>query len=308
MTDRKISGVITPLLTPFEDDRSLAADLYVGHARWVLDQGAHVLAPFGTTGEATSVPRRDRMAALEALIDGGIAPDRLMPGTGLCALEETLELTRHAVEAGCAAVMVLPPFFYVNAADDGLYRYFSALIEGIASSALRICLYHIPPMTRIGFSPALAARLNAAFPETVIAIKDSSGDWNNTRALLEEAPGLAVFPGSETYLRRALEAGGAGCISATCNINAARIREVYELCAGGGSSKLDRLDEAMRSLRRTVESAGNIPAMKAILAVRSGDRRWLNLRPPLVSTSLEHGRALIERLGGTVDHIAAAAA
>ncbi|MYH89654.1 MAG: dihydrodipicolinate synthase family protein [Gammaproteobacteria bacterium] len=108
---QRLGGVITPILTPFNDDLGLAPDLYLEHARWLLDQGIHYLSPFGTTGEALSMAHRERLDAVDALIDGGIDPARLMPGTGLCNLPETLELTRHAVERGCAAVMTLQPLF-----------------------------------------------------------------------------------------------------------------------------------------------------------------------------------------------------
>ena len=174
----RLCGVITPLLTPFERDLSIAQQLYHQHAAECLENGAHYLSPFGTTGEAAGHSAAERMAALEALVVSGAArPDQLMPGTGVCSLSETLTLTRHAVAVGCRAVMVLPPFFHVNATDDGLYRYFGQLIEGVGSDALRLCLYHIPQMARIGISPELAGRLSVAFPGVVAAYKDSSGDW-----------------------------------------------------------------------------------------------------------------------------------
>ena len=181
----RMRGVITPVLTPYNDDNSIATDLYLDHAAGCLADGAHYLSPFGTTSEALSNAPRERMEMLELLISSGTArPDQLMPGTGLNSLEETLTLSRHAVELGCAGVMTLPPFFYVTASDEGLYRYFSQLIEGVGSDALKICLYHIPQNTGIGVSPGLAARLNTAFPEVVVAYKDSSGEWENTRAVI----------------------------------------------------------------------------------------------------------------------------
>ena len=177
----RFRGVITPILTPYNDDFSIAEDLYLAHAGACLAGGAHYISPFGTTSEALSQSMRERMAMVELLAASGTArPEQMMPGTGLCNMEETATLCRHAVELGCAAVMTLPPFFFVNAGDEGLYRYFSGLIESVGSDRLKICLYHIPQMAGIGISPALAARLNAAFPEVVVAYKDSSGNWENT--------------------------------------------------------------------------------------------------------------------------------
>ncbi|TIP34166.1 MAG: dihydrodipicolinate synthase family protein, partial [Mesorhizobium sp.] len=181
-------GTIAPILTPFEDDGRIARDLWISHAKWVLGQGAHFLSPFGTTGEALSVSLHERMQALEWLVEAGIAPDRLMPGTGVTALPETVELSAHAVGLGCAAVMVLPSFFYTGAGDNGQARYYGELIEKVAKPSMRVILYHIPQNSGVPVSPALTARLSKAFPDTVVAYKDSAGDWNNTAAVIAAAP------------------------------------------------------------------------------------------------------------------------
>lgn len=297
MSSQRLEGVIAPILTPFDEDFAVATDLWLAHSQGCLAEGAHYLSPFGTTGEAVSLSPRERMTMLERLVTSGTArPDQLMPGGGLCALEETRMLCRHAVDLGCAAVLVLPPFFYVNAGDDGLYRYFSRLIEAVGSDALRLCLYHIPQMAGIGISPALAARLNAAFPETVVAYKDSSGDWRNTGAVIAAAPGLAVFPGSEVFLVDALRAGGAGCISATCNSNAGAIRAVFDLAAGGDFSAAEAALTPAIAHRRAMERAGLIAGLKSLKAHQSADRRWLRLRPPLQDADPALGPALAASL------------
>ncbi len=289
----RLGGVIAPILTPFDDDLSVAPDLWQAHAAGCLAEGAHYLSPFGTTGEALSLSMRERMAMLERLTAcGAVPPERLMPGTGLCSLEETTALCRHAVDLGCAAAMVLPPFFHVAASDEGLYAYFSRLIEAVASDALRVCLYHIPQMAGIGISPALAARLNAAFPDTVVAYKDSSGDWKNTGAVIDAAPGLSVFPGSEAFLLDALRAGGAGCISATCNSNAGAIRAVYDLAAAGDLAGAEAALPPVIAHRRAAERAGLIAGLKSLKAHLTGDARWLNLRPPLLNADAGVGAGL----------------
>lgn len=124
-----VQGVIAPILTPFEKDGSVARDLWVSHAKWVLAEGAHYLSPFGTTGEALSLSLRERMQALEWLVEAGIPAEKMMPGTGVAALPETAELSKHALELGCVGVMVLPSFFYTAADDNGQARYYSELIE-----------------------------------------------------------------------------------------------------------------------------------------------------------------------------------
>lgn len=297
MPGQRFEGVITPLLTPFNDDGSVADDLYGEHARQMLVDGAHYLSPFGTTGEATSVSLAERRATLESLVSRhGIDASSLMPGTGLCNLPETAELTRHAVELGCAAVMVLPPFFYTAASDDGLFAYMARLIDRVGCTTLRICIYHIPQNAGVGFSPALSARLNEAFPEVVIAYKDSSGDWANTQAVLAAAPRLAVFPASESRLREGLAHGAAGCISATCNLNSAAIRNLFDRVRVAQPDGLDALDDAVKRFRAVFQRAGLIEGMKAYLADLTGDLRWLNVRAPLLPHTREQGRRLAEEL------------
>jgi len=301
----KPRGVIAPILTPFEKDGSIARDLWITHAKWVLEQGAHYLSPFGTTGEALSVSLRERRQALEWLVLSGIPANRLMPGVGVTALAEAAELTAHAVACGAAGVMALPSFFYGAAGDDGQARYFSELIEGIASPALKVILYHIPQNAGVGISPALAARLNSAYPQTVVAYKDSGGDFAHTQAVIAAAPAISVFPGSESFLTQGLAQGGAGCISATVNLNAAAIRSVYHGIVQGRDMSV--ADAAMKVFRKAVQDAGLIPAMKAVLAVRSGDARWLNLRAPHVDATAAKGAALLALLGDAADHIKEAA-
>ena len=298
MPNHKLAGVIAPILTPFNDDLGFNAELYLRHAHWLLQQGMHFISPFGTTGEAPSLSVDERMRALDVLIDGGIDPARLMPGTGLCNLHDTKKLSLHAVDRGCAAVMTLPPFFFKNAGDEGLYAWFSRLIEEIDRPALKICLYHIPPLAGIGFTPSLVARLATDFPQTVVACKDSSGDFANTEAVIAAAPGLAVFPGAETFLRPGLENGAAGCISATCNVNPAGIRKVFDRVSGAVNAGTDRAEAEMKDIRRLIESYTPIPAMKGLLAVKRKDERWRNVRPPLLPSSGEKTSNLIAELAG----------
>ncbi len=297
----KFSGIICPILTPFEADGSIGRDLYVRHARWVLDQGAHYLSPFGTTGEALSVGVSERMMALEWLIEAGIPADRLMPGTGVTALTETAALSSHAVKAGCPGVMVLPSFFYTAAGDEGQARYFSDLVERVGDSRLRIILYNIPQNSGVPVSPALTAEMNRRYPGAVVAYKDSSGNWDNTAAVIAAAPRVAVFPGSESFLSKGMAAGGAGCISATVNLNAHAIRGVFDGLTSGAD--VAAADEAMKSFRKAVQDAGLIDGMKALLAAATGETRWLNLRAPLRNADLAAGQRLLSALGSHAAHL-----
>ena len=295
---QRLTGVITPLLTPYNDDGTIAYDLYCAHAALCLQDGAHYLSPFGTTSEAPSHSSRERLQAVETLASSGSArPDQMMPGTGLCSLEETVELCRHASELGCAGVMVLPPFFLKPVSDEGLYRYFSELIERLGSNPPSICLYHIPQNSGVPVSPNLSARLNAAFPEVVLAYKDSSGDSSNTRAVIEAAPGLSVFPGSETVMSDAMALGGAGCISASCNSNVAAIRRLYDAIVSKRADEVSALIEPIAKHREALREAGLIPGLKSLKAHMTGDARWLTLRAPMLNADPNVGPRLAETIG-----------
>ncbi len=290
-----------PLLTPFNDDLTVATDLYVDLARHLLDEGCAGLVPFGTTGEALSIGIDERIDAIRALVDGGIDPGALMPGTGVSNLTDTARLSRACLDMGCAATMVLPPFYYKAVSDDGLFRYFAELIERIGPAA-RIFLYHIPPVAVVGISAQLAARLHERFPEQIVGIKDSSGDWNNTLSLLD-IEGLIVYPGSELPLLDALELGAPGCISATANTNAAAIAEVIRIFGQGDMARASELHEYVAKYRQTMlDRHAPIPAQKRLLAMGTGDERWANVRPPLTALPDADGRELaaaLQRVSGT---------
>ncbi len=289
-----IRGVLAPLLTPFNNDSSVATDLYVAHARWLLEQGCAGLVPFGTTGEALSVGIDERIAAVRVIVNAGIDPAKMIPGTGLSNVADSARLSSACLDMGCAGVMTLPPFYFKSVTDNGLYHHFAQLLEAIGADA-RVYLYHIPPIAVVGVSPALAERLHTDFPERVVGIKDSSGDWDNTRSLLG-IDGLIVYPGSELPLLEALELGAPGCISATANLNAAAIAEVINAYDRGDVDVARELHEDVKRFRLLMQDYAPIPAQKRLLAIATGDARWANVRPPLTMMPEGMGRELAATL------------
>jgi 4-hydroxy-tetrahydrodipicolinate synthase len=288
--------VVAPILTPFNDDLSIATDLYLDLALRLLDEGAAGLAPFGTTGEALSVGIDERIEAIDALISGGVDPARMIPGTGLSNVADTARLSRACLDRGCAAVMTLPPFYFKGVSEDGIYRHFAEFIRKIGDDA-RIFLYHIPPIAVVGIPPKLAARLHMDFPDQIVGIKDSSGDWDNTRQLFD-IDGLVVYPGSELPLIDALDLGGPGCISATANINMREIVKVVTLYDQGDLDAARAQQRAISKTRLAIQNYGPIPAQKRLLAIGTGDARWANVRPPLDRLSEARGRELAAVLAG----------
>jgi len=289
----QFSGVIAPVLTPFGEDGSPDAERFVDHCQWLMQEGCTALAPFGTTSEGNSLGVDERLELLEELVDSDIEAGRLMPGTGSCSLADAVVLTRHAVELGCGGVLMLPPFYYKAPNEDGLFRFFSEVIEAVGDDRLKVYLYHIPPVAQVGFSLPLIGRLIKAFPDTVVGLKDSSGDWSNTAAILDAHPGFEVFPGSEIFLLQGLRKGAAGCISATCNVSAAAIRNVYD---NWQSAEAERLQAAITALRQAIQAYPMIPALKAIIAHYRQDPAWAKLRPPFVGLAPADAARAIQTL------------
>lgn len=293
----RLAGVFAPVVTPFGPDLAPDVGRLVGHCRRLVDEGVG-LAPFGTNSEGNSLSTDEKIELLDRLAEGAIDPGRLMPGTGTCALTDTVRLTRHAVARGCAGVLALPPFYYRNVDDDGLFASIAEVIERVGSGALRIYLYHIPPVAQVGFSIDLVERLVRAYPAVVAGIKDSSGDWSHTQALLERRfDDFRVFCGSETFLLRTLRAGGAGCISATANVNPAAIVELYREWR---SPRADALQSALDEVRAAYQRHPMIPALKAAVAAFTGDAEWRRVRPPLTALDDAQRSALLhdlQRLG-----------
>jgi 4-hydroxy-tetrahydrodipicolinate synthase len=291
MISKRPGGVWAPAITPFRQDLSPDPERFARHARWLLANGCSGLAAFGTNSEANSLTAEERMMLLEFLVAHGVSADRLMPGTGCCALTDSVRLTAHAVGLGCAGVLMLPPFYYKGVSDEGLFRNFSEVIERVGDARLRIYLYHIPQVAQVPISIALIERLLKRYPRTVAGLKDSSGDWNNTKAVLDAfaGAGFDVFAGSEVYLLANMRHGGVGCISATANVNPAAIHRVFENWSGADA---ERMQEQITATRAVVYQYPMIPALKAIVARGFADPEWVTVRPPLTELTSEQRESL----------------
>jgi 4-hydroxy-tetrahydrodipicolinate synthase len=280
-TREKLSGVWAPVLTPVDADLNPQPDRFVAHAHWLLDNGCHGLVVFGTTGEANSFSVDERIELLDAAVSAGLPRERLLVGTGCCALTDTVRLTRHALSLGIGGVLALPPFYYKNNTDEALFNSFDEVIQRVGGASLKLYLYHFPRLSGVPITPGLLERLLAAYPGTVAGVKDSSGDWGNTRMLLERFPDIAIMPGAESYLLPALSAGASGCISASCNVNAQAIRKLYDDFKAGRPG-LPEQQEALSDVRKILELRPTIPVMKHLLADALREPDWRYVRPPLL--------------------------
>jgi 4-hydroxy-tetrahydrodipicolinate synthase len=275
----RLRGIFAPTLTPVHADLSPDIERWVAFSKQLLADGCHGLCPFGTTSEANSFGISERIDMLEQLVAGGVPAAQLMPGTGTPAIPDTVQLTAHAVKLGCGGVLVLPPYYYKGVSDDGIFRAMAEVIERVGDTRLRLYLYHIPPVAQVSFSLALVERLIKAYPETVVGIKDSSGDWNNLHAMLTNFPGFGIFTGSERYLLETLKLGGAGSINAVANVIAPLERRLYDRWQ---SDEAPVLQESVNQMRPVFKDAQPIPALKQMVAHVRQDPNWVNLRPPFV--------------------------
>jgi 4-hydroxy-tetrahydrodipicolinate synthase len=320
---KRIRGVLAPVVTPFKADLSPDKELFIGHCRWLLSQNCG-LAPFGTTSEANSLSKDERISLLDALVADGVDPSRMMPGTGCCSFIETVELTTHTVKHGCAGVLMLPPFYYKDITEEGLYRYFSEVVERVADARLRIYLYHIPSVAIVGITPRLVERLLKAYPNAIAGMKDSSGDWDNTKNFLDafvrgrrpSGSDFQVFVGSESFLLVNMRHGGAGTISATANVNPAAIDALYQSAKSQASNLRQQEDsyqkssvaadedleaqQAQLNVVREVFSSRKFPSMiaavKQAIAISANDPEWARVRPPLIELTSEQAKVLSEQL------------
>ena len=292
----KPRGVFVAALTPMRRDLSPDPGRFAQHCRWLLDQGANGLAVLGTTGEANSFSVAERMALLDGLGDAGLPGETLLPGTGTCAIPDTVALTKKALEVGAAGVVMLPPFYYKNVSDDGLFAAYSEVIQRVGDGKLRIYFYHFPQMSSTPISHDLIERLLKAYPETIAGIKDSSGDLANMLAMCKRFPGFGVFAGSEQFLLPVLHAGGVGCISATANVTVAACAEVYK---NRQSPNAETLQRGLTAQRLAIQAQPLIPALKQIMARGTGNDAWLTVRPPIAPLPPAAAQSLFTALDST---------
>jgi 4-hydroxy-tetrahydrodipicolinate synthase len=283
ISDNRIKGVLAPVVTPFHKDLGVDKRAFVRQCRWLIANDVG-LAVFGTNSEATSLSSGERQILLEALVEDGIPVARLMPGTGCCSMPETVSLVKHALTLGIRATLMLPPFYYKNVADDGLVDYFSRVIDGANDDRLRVYLYNFPSMSQVPISRDVVEALLRRYPGIVLGIKDSSGDWESTNGYISSfsKDGFDVFAGTEMLMRDTVRAGGAGCISATANVNPRALADLYDASAKGEGEKED---QAARKVRTVFQAYPMIPAMKRVIADSRSEPDWSLVRPPLMVLS-----------------------
>ncbi len=262
------AATVTPVSEAFVPDDRRAIPYY----RDLLERGCDGLTILGTTGEAMSFSLEQRLAFMDA-VAGALPAQRVTCGTGAASLADAVRLTQAAGEYGFAAALVMPPFFYRDATDDGVVRFYDALLAQMPGRT-RIVLYNFPKMSGITLSAALVERLERELTGTVVGVKESSNDRALQSAILERCPHLLVFPGSEAYLVAAKAYGAAGCISGSVALWPQLAREVFHTGDAAKGVELARL-------RGTLDGEPFIAGVRRRIARERADEGWERMMPPL---------------------------
>jgi 4-hydroxy-tetrahydrodipicolinate synthase len=276
MSSQNIFGLSCALATPFLPDDGIDYARMVQHARNCLSEGCSSVTVFGTTGEGSSLGLAERIKAVAALREAGIAPQAIIGGVMSASQDDALEQARLLLDANCKAVLLAPPFYFKGVSDDGLFGWFSGLFDKLGAQARDVILYNIPSVTAVSLSVSLIGRLRAAFPRVVTGVKDSSGDWPYTQGLLAAHSDLIILIGDERHLAHGVRLGAQGAISGLANVIAPRLLRLVQ-------QGVD--DPAIVQFVNQVVSYPVIPAVKALVATKTGDDNWRRMRSPLVDLS-----------------------
>lgn len=276
------------MTTPFRRNGAIDLSRLAAHARQCLDDGCTSVTVFGTTGEGASIGMSGREQILGALSGAGIEGEQVVVCIAATSVHEAIVQGRMAGDFGSRGLLLPPPFYFKNVSDDGLFAWFSQVIEKLGPAARGVILYNIPSVTQVALSIDLIRRLKEAFPGVVTGVKDSSGDWRYTQDLLATNGDLAILIGDERYLAQGVQRGGQGAISGLANVCP---QALLRLARDGQE------DERINRLVDEVLKYPVTPAVKALVAHRTGDAEWLNVRTPL----LPIGASEAARLGSFYD-------
>lgn len=267
-------GLSAAMTTPFREDGAIDLPRLVDHARWCLQQGCASVTAFGTTGEGASVGVSGREQVLGALAGGGIASRSVVYCVAATSLHEALAQARMAYDFGARALLLPPPFYFKGVSDEGLFAWFSQLLGKLGKAARDVILYNIPSVTQVALSAELIGRIKDSFPGVITGVKDSSGDWDYTQRLLAAHKDLAILIGDERYLAEGVALGGQGAISGLANVCPQVLLSLVQNA---------RPDARVNALVDEVLRYPVTPAVKALVAHRTGDSEWRHVRAPLVA-------------------------
>jgi 4-hydroxy-tetrahydrodipicolinate synthase len=278
-------GLSVALATPFDKNGDIAVEAMIAQARRSLAAGCSSVTLFGTTGEGSSLGSRERESVIDAFQGAGVTGDQIVVGVLVDAAEDAAAQAGFALARNARNILLAPPSYFKNVSDDGLFDWFGTVFAKLGDSARDIIVYNIPSVTMVPLSVALIGRLRQAFPDIVVGVKDSSGDWPYTEALLKAHGDMIILIGDERHLAKGVRLGGQGAISGMANFLPREVKAMAE--DGHDDARIE--DFVLELLKHPVT-----PAVKVMVARLTGEEMWLAVRPPLVSISGEGQKRLAD--------------
>lgn len=290
-----VCGPWAAALTPLRDGR-IDNEMLAAHCLSLMQNGLSGVVLFGSTGEAASFTVAERRKSMESLREAGVPGERIIVGTGCCATSDTANLTSHAIEHGCAGVIVIPPYFYKPIQEQGLFDAYSRLIESVPTRNLKIYLYNFPDLSGVPITREILQRLCEHYPDQIAGIKDSTGDLDNTLNLVQEFPQLRVFTGDDDLLWPVAAAGGAGSITATANIIPHLLAPIWRAVVDGAEDPPEEHRTASDIWTLILDHYPIVEALKECMVRISGDPNWRSVREPMCEIPASERSELIDRI------------
>ena len=289
------SGIYTASLTPLTSSYEPNLPALVSHVEQLFESGSDGVAILGSTGEANSLTIEQRLDII-SYCGRTLAPERLMMGTGSCALQDAIRLTQASIEAGVFSVLVIPPFYYKPQSDESVIRYYSELISSVDDSRLRIIFYNFPKLSGYNFSTEILQEFKERFGDIAAGIKDSSGNWENMLSITKKVPNFMVYSGTETLHLNIIREGGAGCITASANLLAPECQLVYQAWRNDQQNTAEQVQKELTVLRKVLESYQFVSELKGLMALHTGSEHWQEMLPPFIPLLPSQVRELSEKI------------
>jgi len=284
-----IQGTFCAALTPINENYSINKVLFLKHCKNILTQGLDGLAIFGTTGEANSFSVNEKIEAINYLIENNIDPQKILPGTGLCSIQDTVLLSKHVTKLNVKAMLILPAFYYKNVSDNGVIDYYKKVVEEVGDNSAKYLLYNIPKISGVKVNINVIEKLIHLFPKNIVGMKDSDGDLSNMLKVIKSLDNFSLFSGSDSLALEVCKQGGAGAITAAANISGSLLSYIINNYKQETNIKnFYSFQDLLVQIRNTLFSHEPISALKAFLSVNEQDNAWNRILPPLNTISDPH--------------------
>lgn len=242
----ELKGIIVPIVTPMNEDETINLEELRRQVDRQIEAGIHGIFPFGTNGEGYILSFDEKKQVLETVIDEVKGRVPVYAGTGAISTKETIEQCKMAEAAGADILSVITPWF-AKASQHELYVHYKTVAEAVPH--MPIVLYNIPARTGNALAPETVVEL--AKIDNIVGAKDSSGDWDNLSAYIEDTKDMdfGVLSGNDALILRALKAGAKGAIAGCANVYPKNMVGIYENFAKGDLEAAQKCQDAVVPLR-----------------------------------------------------------